>query len=256
MPLTPTPQILGEDKIYILPGSASNVMPTVFTSAIAAQEFINKMPQFFTEKEKIDYKVLASKTARNILGSRAAIGDPLTVYYTSAFLQAHAQMVAWQAETAGCFWLVWYIKSQDRTVGCRLTIDDHAPTPTDESGGLAPIDIVIANVDESIEASGDVTGTASLQALTVTCTDGVTAAMTAVSVAPAEPYAMSAVYKTSASVTLPALNDVLVVGTGNWLPFTSGAEYTATNGHQVGVVYIETLTKKAKYAGYGIAIVA
>lgn len=256
MALTTTPQILGEDKIYVLQGSASNVMPTNFASAIAMQEFVNKMPQLFTEKEKIEYKVLASKSARNILGSRSAIEDPLTVYYTTGLLAAHLQMVAWQAESAGCFWLVWYIAAQDRTVACRMTIDESIPTPTEESGGLEVVELAIANVDATIEASGDVTGSATLGAVVVTCVDGTAAGTTLVTTAPAEPFGQSAVYKTAASVTLPVLDAVLVVGSGNWLPFISGAEYTATNGHQFGVAYIDTLTKKTKAAGVGTTVVA
>lgn len=257
MPLTTTPQVLGEDKVFILPGTVANTMPTDYSSVIAdAEEFVNKMPQFFPEKEKIEYKVLASKQARNILGSRGAIEDPLTIYYTSAFLAAHAQMVDWQDDSAGCFWIVWYIKSQDRTVACRFTIDEHVPTPSEESGGLEPIEISLANVDEAIEASGDVTGTAVLQTLTVACIDGVAAGTTLVSVEQSEPFGMAAVYKTAASVTLPALDAVLTVGTGNWLPFVSGAEYTATNGHNFGVVFIDSLTKKAKYAGTANAVVS
>lgn len=255
MPLTTTPQILGEDKIYALPGSATNTMPTDFASAVELQEFVNKMPQFFTEKEKIEYRVLASKQARNILGSRAALEDPLTVYYTSALLSAHAQMVDWQEESAGCFWIVWYIASQDRTVACRLTIDENIPTPSEESGGLEPVEIAIANVDEAIESSGDVTGSATLGTITVTCVDGTAAGTTLVTTSPSEPFGQSAVYKTAASVTLPALNDTVVVGSGNWMPFVSGAEYTATTAHQFGVVYIDTVTKKAKSAGKGTTVV-
>lgn len=256
MALNTTPAILGEDKVYILPGSTTNVMPTDFAQAYAIQEFTNKMPQFFPEKEKIEYKVLASKQARNVLGSRAAIEDPLTAYYTAGLLQAHVYMKAWQLEASGCFWIVWYIKAQDRTVACRFTIDENIPTPVEESGGLEVVEIALANKDEAIESTGDVTGSATLGALTVTCVDGTAAGTTLVTVNVTEPYGQAAVYKTAASVTAPALDDVLVVGAGNWLPFVSGAEYTATNGHQVGVVFIETLTKKAKASGTGTAVVA
>lgn len=255
MTLTTTPQILGEDKIFALPGSATNVMPTNFASAVSLQEFVNKMPQMFTEKEKIEYKVLASKTARNILGARAAIGDPLTMYYTSDFLAAYAQMLAWQNATAGCFWLVWYIASQDRTVACRFTVDSNVPTPTDESGGLGVIELALANVDASIEAIGDQTGSVGLGSITVSCIDGDAAGTTLASATPTDPYGQSGVYKTAASVTLPTYDTVLVVGTGNWMPFVSGAEYTTTHGYEFGVVYIDVITKKAKAAGKGTAVV-
>jgi len=256
MTLNTTPQILGEDKIFALPGSTTNVMPTVFTEAVELHEFVNKMPQMFTEKEKIEYKVLASKTARNILGARGAIEDPLTVYYTSGLLAAHAKMLDWQDDPAGCFWLVWYIAAQDRTVACRFTVDENIPTPTEEPGGLEVVELALANVDESIEATGDQTGSVGLGTITVTCVDGVTAGTTIPTASPTDPYGQSAVYKTAASVTLPTYDTVLVVGTGNWLPFVSGAEYTATHGHEFGVVYIDVITKKAKSAGKGQAVVA
>lgn len=155
--LTNTPQVLGEDKIAILAGTATNVMPTSteLTTALRIEQIVNKMPQFFPDREKIEYKVLSSKQAKSLLGSRASMDGTMSVYYTAELLAAHTKMIEEQEKTAGCFWLVWYIKAEDRTVAVRATVDDMIKTPEDESGGLSLKEIMITNTDEAIETMGD-----------------------------------------------------------------------------------------------------
>lgn len=171
-----TPSILGNDIIKIAKGTTANTMPTDFSGAIEMQEFVNKMPQFFPDKESLDYKVLASTQSRSILGARGAVDGVITVQYCAATLTAHTQMVAWQLEDSGCFWLLWYITAEDRTVAMRCTVDDKLKTPEDESGGIDTKEIQITNMDEAIQATGNSTGSViQITAPTASATLGVIA---------------------------------------------------------------------------------
>lgn len=152
--LTNTPDVLGDDIIAIMAGTTDNKMPTTFTGAMYIQECVNKMPQFFPERDTQDYKVLASKQSRSIMGSRASMDGSISAYYTKMLLDAHNKMVEFQKGEAGCFWLIWYIESEDRTVAVRATCDDKIKTPEDESGTLNLKEIPISNIDEAIEVAG------------------------------------------------------------------------------------------------------
>lgn len=156
--ITETPDVLGNDIIAILPGTKTNEMPSVFTSAVYIQECVNKMPQFFPDKETVEYKVLASKQSRSLLGTRAGIDGSISAYYTKTLLDGHKAMLTEQAKDPGCFWLVWYIESENRTVAVRATVDDKIKTPEDESGTLNLKEIQITNVDEAIEKEGKLAG--------------------------------------------------------------------------------------------------
>lgn len=158
MSLTNSPVVQGDDIIAVLAGTTTNVMPSTFSDAVYIQDCVNKMPQFFPDKEKTEYKVLASSQARSMLGARASMDGTISAYYTALLLQAHAKMVEEQAKEAGCFWLVWYINSEDRTVAVRCKVDDKIKTPEDESGSLNLKEIQITNIDEAIEAQGKVSG--------------------------------------------------------------------------------------------------
>lgn len=156
--ITETPDVLGDDIIAILKGTKENTMPTDFTGAVYIQECVNKMPQFFPDREKIEYNVLASKQSRSLLGSRASMDGSISAYYTKTLLDGHKAMLTNQSEEVGCFWLVWYIESEDRTVAVRATVDDKLKTPEDESGTLNLKEIQITNIDEAIEVVGKPTG--------------------------------------------------------------------------------------------------
>lgn len=250
-----TPTVSGDDKIVILPGTTTNTMPTDFSQAVYMQECVNTMPQMFPEKESQEYKVLASKQARNIPGSRGAIEDPINVYYTVDLLTAHAKMVSFQNQAAGCFWIMWYINAQDRTVACRMSVDDHISTPTEESGGLDTLELKISNVGETIEATGDLIGDPVLRQVSVTSIAGTTG-NTIINTDPSFVAGLSTLYKTGASVTLPAYDDVITTsGAGSYTPFASGMEYSATDGNDFAVVFVEPLTLKVKYAGKTSAVV-
>lgn len=158
MALTNTPDVLGDDIIRIMAGTNTNEMPTDFTGSVEIQECVNKMPQFFPDRENIEYKVLASKQSRNLLGARASIDGTVSAYYEKMLYDAHVQMLEWQTDEdgAGCFWLIWYIESEERTVAVRCKVDDKIKTPEDEAGALNLKEIQITNVDEAIEEQGNV----------------------------------------------------------------------------------------------------
>lgn len=181
--LTDVPEITGDDIIVIAASKgagAGNAFTDIdytteykLTSTDPApatdtwmqiQETVNTMPQFFPDRETIEYRVLASTQARQKLGVREAIDGAIAVYYTNILLKAHQLMIGWQSATEeeavaangrpGYFWLVWYIASQNRTVAVRCNVDDHLKTPENESGELEPFDLQITNVDEAIETNG------------------------------------------------------------------------------------------------------
>ena len=151
MPLTSTPQVGGGDIIAIVAGTADNTLPTTFTDAKYIQSCVNKMPQFFPDKEKIEYKTLDSKQAKSLLGGRGSIDGAISAYFTTELLEAHTYMVTQQETAAGCFWIVWYIDSENRTVGVRATCDEKIKTPEDESGNLNLKEIQISNIDEAVQ---------------------------------------------------------------------------------------------------------
>lgn len=155
--LTSTPNILGEDKIAILAGTETNTMPdkTLLSDSIRIEQIVNKMPQFFPDREKLSYRTLDSTQEKSIQGARGSLDGSISVYYTKALLDAHLKMIEFQTDTTGCFWLVWYIKAEDRTVAVKVTADDKIKTPEDESGGLSIKELMITNCAESIQIQGD-----------------------------------------------------------------------------------------------------
>lgn len=153
--LTKTPLISGDDIIKIVQGTDTNDFPTVFTDAIELQLFVNTMPQFFPDVERNTYRVRGSIAERSMSGGRGSMDGAISVYYVSALYDAHVKMLEWQLEATGCFWLLWYIRSEDRTVAVRVTADMKLKTPEGESGGLTPLDLAVFNIDESIEKQGN-----------------------------------------------------------------------------------------------------
>lgn len=156
--LKSTPEISGEDIVFICNGTADGQMPSSseLANALQIQECINAMPQFFPDKEKIEYNVLASKQSRSMLGSRASMDGNITAYYTSLLLQAHTKMLEYQMGERGSFFLGWYIKAEDRTVGANITVDDKLKTPEGTSGELSTKEIMVSNTSESVEVQGNV----------------------------------------------------------------------------------------------------
>ena len=169
--VTEVPKISGDDILKVAKGTKENTWDAVkLALALSGEdaprdihECVNSMPQLFPDRESIEWRVLASTQARTILGAREAISDPMSVYFNVYLLNAHAKMVEWQNITdddasgvsGGSSWLVWYIKSQDRTVAVKVTVDDHLKTPEGESGELEPFDMPISNVAETIEMQGN-----------------------------------------------------------------------------------------------------
>lgn len=92
---------------------------------------------------------------------------------------------------------------------------------------------------------------ATLSPLTVVSIAGSAAGKTKVTATPAKPSNLNAMYKTGASVAVPAFDEVVTA----WTAFTSGNDYTGTAGQQFVVAYVDT-ANKVKYAGKATIVVA
>lgn len=155
MALTNVPTVLGEDIIAIIPGTETNDFPTDFTNAIYIQDSVNKMPQFFPDRETKEYKVLGSKQAKKLQGGRGAVDGNIDAYYVKIFADGYAKMIEYQNQPAGCFWIVWFINAEQRTVALRATVDDEIKTPEGESGDDSVKPFKITNVGDAIQYKGD-----------------------------------------------------------------------------------------------------
>lgn len=146
------PNVIGGYKISYAEGTITNAKPA---SASWKQILgsVNKLPNFFPPAEKQEYRVLDSKQASAIAGARSSIDGTLSIYLNNEFYDAHAEMVASQLDDAkgNCFWFKVEYVDDKRTVYCRCQIDDHIPTPTDESGGLFLYELTLSNIDEPID---------------------------------------------------------------------------------------------------------
>ena len=77
---------------------------------------------------------------------------------------------------------------------------------------------------------------AGLAALTVTSVAGSTTGKTSITVVPALDYINTYIYKTAATVTLPAFNDDLTTG---WTAWDGVSEITATTGHEIAIAEVD-----------------
>lgn len=252
MALKQTPQIAGEDIVAIYPGTTTNTPPKTNENMFQIKDTINKMFQFFPDREKIAYKVLDSTTERSLQGSRGSIDGSISAYFTTDLRTAHLKMLEWQIAPAGCFWLKWYIKSEDRTVAIRLTVDDMIKTPEEESGSLSLKELTVSNVGDAIESQGNTIGEPILGTITVTSVAGTDAGETLIVVNPLPPLNMIALYNTGADLVVPKYDDVITIGGGesDYKAFINGVEITATNSEKINIVYIDNTTdRKVKSAG-------
>lgn len=146
------PNIIGGYKISYAPGTADNTKPSS-ASWKQIKGSVNKLPNFFPSAENIPYRVLDSKQAGSIKGARPTIDGTMGIYLNSDFFTAHTEMVESQNDPSKgkCFWLKVEYTDDKRIVYCRCQIDDHIPTPTDESGGLFLYELSIVNIDEPID---------------------------------------------------------------------------------------------------------
>lgn len=85
----------------------------------------------------------------------------------------------------------------------------------------------------------------SLTPIAVTSVAASASGETTVTVTPALPSGMTALYTSGAApIELPAYDEAVT----GWQPFTSGQDYPATTGHEFAVAYVDS-QNKAKYAG-------
>lgn len=85
--------------------------------------------------------------------------------------------------------------------------------------------------------------------LTTVSVAGATTGTTAIYVNPAKGASNSYKYKTGASVSFPAFDEVCTTG---WTTWDGAANIAATTGHEIVIVELETATNKAKKAGKAI----
>lgn len=139
---------------------------------------------------------------------------------------------------------VWFCILNGKGEKGKISIVDNSDG-SGNAGETAAVDIALrkAGAMPSVYEYAK-SGPGSLGTITVTSVAGTASGDTKVTATPALPGGHTASYKTAATVTLPAY-DATVTG---WTSFTSGTDYTATTGNEIGVVYLDG-SGKVKYAG-------